>query len=165
VSSENPRAGISIGTVVVVVVVVGLGVLFLAPFVDGTFSSEVARLSNPDVTIETTFSSDGTSGTFTATGAPICSAGDVTRKDSGTSATYSWYEDEYLCSGGKNAFILRGELPLDPDAVGGGESLPGTWLIASGRDDYGDLKGDGTSKVTLGPPRTDSYTGTATYGG
>jgi hypothetical protein len=151
--------------VAVVVVVVVLGVLVLVPFLDGTFSDEIARLSNPDVTIETTFSSDGTSGTFTATGAPICDAGDVTRKDSGTSATYSWYEDEYQCSGGKNAFILRGELPLDPGTAGGGESLPGTWLITSGRDDYGDLKGNGTSKVTLGPPRTDSYTGTTTYGG
>jgi hypothetical protein len=161
VSSDNPRAGIGIGIVVVVVVV--LGVLFLVPFVDGTFSDEVARLSNPDITIETTFSSDGTSGTFTATGVPICGAGDVTRKDSGTSATYSWYEDEYQCGAG--AFILRGELPLDPDTVGGGESLHGTWLITSGRDDYGHLKGNGTSKVTLGPPRTDSYTGTATYGG
>jgi hypothetical protein len=163
VSSENPRAGIGIGIVVVVVVV--LGVLLLVPFVDGTFSDEVARLSNPDVTIETTFSSDGTSGTFTATGVPICEAGDVTRKDSGTSATSSWYEDEYQCSSGKNAFILRGELPLDPGTAGGGESLPGTWLITSGRDDYGDLKGNGTSMVTLGPPRIDSYVGTTTNDG
>jgi hypothetical protein len=160
VSSKN-RAGIGI----VVVVVVVLGVLFLAPFGDGTFSisDEVARLSNPDVTIETTFSSDGTSGTFTATGAPICDGGDVTRKDSGTTATDSWYEDEYQCGAG--AFILRGELPLDPDTAGDSESLHGTWLITSGRDDYGDLKGNGTSTVTFGPPRIDSYTGTATYGG
>ncbi len=162
-SSEKPRAGIGIGIVVVVGVV--LGVLFLVPFVDGTFSDEVARLSNPDVAIETTFSGDGTSGTFTATGVPICDAGDVTRQDSGTSATHSWYEDEYQCSGGNNAFILRGELPLDPGTAGEPESLHGTWLIASGRDDYGNLKGNGTSMVTLGPPRIDFYTGTATNGG
>jgi hypothetical protein len=161
VSSENPRAGIGIG--IVVVVVVGLGVLFLAPFVDGTFSSEVARLSNPDVTIETTFSSDGTSGTFTATGVPICDAGDVTRKDSGTSATGSWYEDEYQCGAG--AFILRGELPLDPDTAGDSESFHGTWMVTSGRDDYGHLRGNGTSKVTLGPPRIESYTGTLNHDG
>jgi hypothetical protein len=143
--------------------VVVVGVLFLAPFGDGTFSDEVARLSNPDVTIETTFSSDGTSGTFTATGAPICDGGDVTRKDSGTSATYSWYEDEYQCGAG--AFILRGELPLDPDTAGESESLHGTWLITSGRDDYGRLKGNGTSMVTHGPPRIDSHTGTMTHDG
>jgi hypothetical protein len=164
VSSENTQAGKGKGTVVAVVaVVVVLGVLFLVPFLDGTFSDEIARLSNPDVTIETTFSSDGTSGTFTATGVPICDAGEVTRQDAGTSATGSWYEDEYQCGAG--AFILRGELPLDPDAAGESESLNGTWLIKSGRDDYGHLKGDGTSMVTLGPQRTDSYTGTATYGG
>jgi hypothetical protein len=161
VSSENPRAGIGIG--IVVVVVVGLGVLFLVPFLDGTFSDEVARLSNPDVTIETTFSSDGTSGTFTATGVPICGAGDVTRKDSGTGVTYSWYEDEYQCGAG--AFILRGELPIDSDTAEESESLHGTWLIKSGRDDYGHLKGNGTSMVTLGPPRIDSYTGTTTNDG
>jgi hypothetical protein len=161
VSRENPRVGIGIGTVVVVVV--GLGVLFLVPFVDGTFSDEVARLSNPDVTIETTFSSDGTSGTFTATGAPICDAGDVTRKDSGTSATYSWYEDEYQCGAG--AFILRGELPLDSDTARDSESFHGAWMVTSGRDDYGQLRGSGTSMVTLGPSRIESYTGTLNHDG
>ena len=159
-SSENPRAGIGIAIVVVVV-----GVLLLAPFGGDSFLNEAARLSNADVTVETTFSSDGNSGTFTASGVPICDSGEVTRKDSGTSATGSWYEDEYQCSDGAGALVLRGELPLDPDTVGGGESLHGTWLITSGRDDYGHLKGNGTSKVILGPPRIDSYTGTTTNDG
>jgi hypothetical protein len=146
VSSENSRAGI--GTVIVVLVVVVVGVLLFFPFGGVSFVDEAARLSNGDVTIETTFSSDGTSGTFTATGVPICDAGEVTRQDSATSATGSWYEDEYQCGAG--AFILRGELPLDSDIAGDSESFHGTWMVTSGRDDYGHLKGNGTSKVTLG---------------
>jgi hypothetical protein len=148
------RTGIGIAIVAVV-----LGLLF-ANLRDGAFLDEIRgdRLRNPDVTIETTFSSDATSATFTASGVPICDAGEVTRKDSGTSATGSWYEDEYQCGAG--AFILRGELPLDSDIAGDSESFHGTWMVTSGRDDYGHLKGNGTSKVTLGPPRIESYTGT-----
>jgi hypothetical protein len=58
VSSENSRAGI--GTVIVVLVVVVVGVLLFFPFGGVSFVDEAARLSNGDVTIETTFSSDKT---------------------------------------------------------------------------------------------------------
>jgi hypothetical protein len=157
----NARTGIGLAVVVVVVV----GVLF-APIGGGSFfdfAAERTRLSNPDVSIETILSSDGASGTFTASGVPICDVGVVTRGDSATSATGSWYEDEYQCSSGAGAFILRGELPPNPDASGDLESFHGTWEVTSGRDDYGRLQGGGTSKVTLGPPRIESYTGTLTH--
>jgi hypothetical protein len=51
-------------------------------------------------------------------------------------------------------------VPLNPDTEADPESFHGTWIVTSGRDDYGHLKGNGTSKVTLGPPRIESYTGT-----
>jgi hypothetical protein len=155
----KPRTGIGLAIVAVV-----LG-LFFADIRDGAFLDEIRgdRLRNAEVTIETTFSSDGTSARFTASGVPICDAGEVTRKDSGTSATGSWYEDEYQCGAG--AFILRGELPLDSDTSGDSESFHGTWMVTSGRDDYGHLRGNGTSKVTLGPPRIESYTGTLNHDG
>lgn len=162
-SNENRRGDVGIAMVVGVLVV--LGVLLLAPFGGGSSLNEAARLSNADVTIEAVFSGEGTNGTFTASGVAICDAGEVTRKGSGTTATGSWYEDEYRCSDGAGSFILRGELPPDLGTAGESESLQGTWLITSGRDDYGHLKGDGASDVAFGPPRIDVYTGTATNGG
>ena len=154
------------GGVGIAIALVLLGSLLLLPIGGDSFFGETrARLSNGDVTIETTFGSDGTSGTFTATGVPICDAGEVTRQDSAIGATESWYEDEYQCSDGAGAFVLRGELLLDPDAAGDSGLLNGTWIVKSGRDDYGHLKGNGTSKVALGPPRTESYTGTLSNDG
>ena len=113
-----------------------------------------------EVTIETVSNEGLVGGTFTAIGDLVCPSGDLSNLDFEFTETLWWFEDDYTCADGTGSFVVRAELPLDPDNEDqADEPIEGTWTVVRGTGEYHSLIGSGTIVSTLFIDEKEKYAG------
>ena len=118
------------------------------------------------VLVETVINENGTRGTFSATNAAgVCPSEELDNIDFEFTETIWWFFDEYTCADGSGSWVIRGEIPLDPDVDESTFStFEGTWWVLRGTDQYARLEGSGTYRSSLEPVWTEMYFGEFTPG-
>ena len=100
-------------------------------------TTTVVISSATDVLVETVVKENGSGGTFSATNAAgMCPEGGFDNVDLEITETIWWFEDQYTCADWSGSWVVRGEIPLDPNFQGRPPTLEGTWWVLQGTDLY-----------------------------